>query len=107
VRVTFGGVWRTSAMTFAAETGPLAVVDFEHRGDGVTPVTAATPLPRDEYLACCGVQLDPIGAATSIIWAGNAVGGFEARATCAAGPCTNSAGIRVTFVPPVAAAGAD
>ncbi len=105
---TYGGVWQTNAITFDTQIAPTARLDFETRADGVTGVVAGTPVPRDEYLACCGVRIDYVGpAGGQVIWAGNAVGGFSVRATCPGGICSGIAGIRVTFVPPVTAAGVE
>jgi hypothetical protein len=85
-----------------------ARVDFETRGDGVTGVTAGTPVPRDEYLACCGIRLDDLGpAGGQLIWAGNAAGGFEVRASCPGLMCTATSGVRITFIPTVTAVGVD
>jgi hypothetical protein len=103
---TYSGVWQTNAITFDTQIAPTARADFETRGDGVTGVTAGTPIPRDEYLACCGLRLDYLGpVGGQLIWAGNAVGGFEVRASCPGTLCQSPAGIRVTFIPAVTAAG--
>jgi len=100
------GTWVTNAIGFDQDIAPTSRADFETRGDGVTGVVAGTPVPRDEYLACCGFSLDFIGpSGGQLIWAGNAVGGFEVRASCATGLCTTTAGVRVTFANPVAAVG--
>ena len=105
---TFNSAWQTNAISFDTDIAPTARADFETRGDGITGVTAGTPVPRDEYLACCGFRLDYLGpAGGQLIWAGNAVGGFEVRASCQTFPCPSPAGIRVTFVPPVTAVGVD
>ncbi len=105
---TYTGVWQTNAITFDSQIAPTARLDFETRADGVTGVTAGTPVPRDEYLACCGVRIEYIGpAGGQVIWAGNADSGFSVRASCSIGICPSTAGIRLTFLPPVTAAGAD
>ncbi len=105
---TYAGVWQTNAITFDMQIAPSARVDFETRGDGVTGVTAGTPVPRDEYLACCGFRLDYLGpSGGQLIWAGNATGGFEVRASCPTFPCAGTAGVRVTFAPSITAVGLD
>jgi hypothetical protein len=104
---TFNGTWQTNAISFDAQIAPTSRAEFETRGDGVTGVVAGTPIPRDEYLACCGFHLDYLGpTGGQLIWAGNATSGFEVRASCP-GPtlCSSTAGIRVTFTRPVTAVG--
>jgi hypothetical protein len=105
---TFNGAWQTNAISFDSQIAPTSRAEFETRGDGVTGVVAGTPIPRDEYLACCGFYLDYLGpVGGQLIWAGNSTSGFEVRASCPNGPvgCTSTAGIRVTFTRPVTAVG--
>jgi hypothetical protein len=105
---TYNGIWQTNAIAFDNQIAPTARVDFETRGDGVTGVTAGTPIPRDEYLACCGIRLDYLGPnGGQLIWAGNASGGFEVRASCPGGLCMATSGVRITFIPTVTAVGID
>ena len=105
---TYNGTWQTSAIGFDGDIAPTARVDFETRGDGVSGVTAGTAVPRDEYLACCGIRLDFIGpTGGQLIWAGNATSGFEVRASCPGGLCMTTAGVRITFVPAVTAVGVE
>jgi hypothetical protein len=106
---TYNGVWETNEISFDTAIAPTSRVDFETRGDGVTGVIAGTPVPRDEYLACCGIRLEYVGpAGGSLIWAGNAQGGFEVRGSCPMAPnCLDISGVRVTFVPAVTAAGVE
>ncbi len=90
---------------FIAAVKPAIHLDFETRGDLITPVQAGVVVPEDEYASCCGVRLkyegtDPTG---QIIWAGNSQSGFGLRVECSSGPppdtCTEgNHGIRVTFV---------
>jgi hypothetical protein len=106
---TFGGTFTTNAIAFDSDVGTSARVDFETRGDGVTGVTAGTAVPPDEYVACCGLRVEYVGTDTTgqVIWAGNAQGGFSVRATCQAGICNGTAGVRFTFTTPVTAVGAE
>lgn len=107
---TYNGTFTTAELGFASDVGATAQVDFETRGDGVTGVTAGTPVPIDEYAACCGIRIEFVGtdAGGTVIWAGNPQGGFSVRATCTNGPfCTGTAGVRFTFTTPVTAVGAE
>lgn len=104
--ITYAGAWDTSEIAFDAAIAPTSRLDFETRADGVTGVVAGAPVPRDEYLQCCGVRLEYIGpAGGQLIWAGNSQGGFSVRGTCPQLGCSETAGVRVTFVSPVTAAG--
>jgi hypothetical protein len=104
---TYNGTWQTNAISFDTAIAPTARLDFETRADGVTGVVAGTAVPRDEYLACCGIRLDYLGPAGGrLIWAGNAQGGFSVRGICEPFPCSQMAGVRVTFVPAATAVGA-
>ena len=108
---TFDGTWQTNASAFAAAIAPAAEVDFSLRGDGVTHVTVGAAVPRDEYLSCCGILLDFIGGSSRggrLIWSGNELIGFSLTASCRNSiDCGHPAGIRMTFVPAVTAAGID
>jgi hypothetical protein len=108
---TFDGTWQTDASAFAAAIAPAAQVDFSFRGDRVTHVTEGAAVPRDEYLSCCGILLDFFGGSARggrIIWSGNTSTGFAVTAVCATSfDCGHPAGIRMTFVPAVTAAGID
>lgn len=95
--------WQGVLEKFEAETGTTLKLDFETRGDGITQVMAGQIVPADEYVPCCGVRIEPSNAsAGGVIWAGNPVGGFSVRASCA-GVC----GVRFTFLKPVLAMGAN
>jgi hypothetical protein len=108
---TFTGVFQNDATAFDSSIAPTTRQTFEMRGDGVTAVTSGTVVPRDEYLACCGFQLEFLGndPGGTLIWAGNPVTGFDIRAKCMGTPkfpaCKEPSGVRVTFVPPVTAVG--
>lgn len=106
---TYNGTFTTAELGFASDVGASAQVDFETRGDGVTGVTAGTPVPVDEYAACCGIRIEFVGTDPGgmVIWAGNPQGGFSVRATCTNLTCTGTAGVRFTFTTPVTAVGAE
>jgi len=99
--LTFAGTWYTSEANFSSVVEETQLVDFETRGDGVTVPPVGTVVPRDEYLACCGIRLeyegtDPTG---ELIWAGNSTSGFSVRTNCAGSQCTGGGPqlVRVIF----------
>ena len=103
---TYDGAWQTTASSFETNIAPTTRVDFETRGDGVTSAPVPDRIPRDEYLACCGIELDFIGPPNgALIWTGNPIGGFLIRASCGTDPCPGTVGVRVTFSPPSSAVG--
>lgn len=82
-------MWRgpeggSSAISFDSDVGTSSRVDVETRGDGIAGVFADTPVPPDDYVACCGIRIEFVGtdAGGGVIWAGNAQSGFSVRTSC-------------------------
>ena len=55
---TYGGAFTSCAISFDGDVGTNSRVDVETRGDGITGVFAGTPVPPDEYVACCGIRIE-------------------------------------------------
>jgi hypothetical protein len=103
----FGNVWTSDLAQYSIDTTPGVTLDFETRGDGLTPPKAGDEVPPDEYLAY-GVHFEVSGPpGVKLVWAGNPITGFGLSASCGGAACDGVVELRATFPQHVAAIGVD
>jgi hypothetical protein len=105
----FSGTWALEVARFNRDVTAATTLDFSFRGDGTSRPADGTQVPTGEYVACCGLRVEPASTDPSarVIWSGNNQAGFSIRTTCNGGACSGNAGIKLTFTTPYTAVGAN